>query len=219
MRNRQLIGILALGTTTALGAGCVAHAQAGGYGDADAPVVFTEEPTLVVVEPDVWVVRDYDDSVYYVDGNYWVYRHDSWYRSRSYDRGWVTVEATAVPRTISTRDHRAYVHYHGAANAQIRKAPRERPASAPDNDAHRGRPEHAAEPHAGPPGEDRNRAPEHSTGPHGGTPGHDERPGVGNQGRGEGDTDHKREEMKRENDHKTEDVKKDEKKNDDHHGK
>ena len=213
MRRRHLIGILALGATTALAAGCVAHAQAGGYADADAPVVFTEQPTLVAVEPDVWVVRDYDDSVYYVDGNYWVYRRDRWYRSRSYDRGWVTVDVTAVPRTISTRDHRAYVHYRGAANSPTRKAPRERPASAPD-DGPRRPPGHAAEPpgksrHGGPPG-DNNRASEHP-GPRGG-PGHDDRPEVGKPRRGEGDDDPKREEGKGENDRKGDGVKKDEKK-------
>ena len=67
MRNRLITGTIAFGAA-ALMAGCTAHAQAGGYAEAEAPVVFVDEPTLVLVEPGIWVVRDYDYAVYYVDG-------------------------------------------------------------------------------------------------------------------------------------------------------
>jgi hypothetical protein len=92
--------------------------------EVDAPVVFDEPPTLVTVEPDIWVVQDSEVPVYFVDDYYWAYRGGVWYRSLSYDAGWVTVEATGVPRRIVNRDHRAYVHYRGAANATTRAAPR-----------------------------------------------------------------------------------------------
>ncbi|HMI88662.1 MAG TPA: hypothetical protein VK550_31500 [Polyangiaceae bacterium] len=209
MRSRQFVGIVVLGATTALGAGCVAHAQAGGYTDVDAPVVFTGEPTLVAIEPDVWVVRDYDHSVYYVDGNYWVNRRDRWYRSPSYDSGWVVVEPSVVPRTLVARDHSAYVHYRGAANAQTRKAPRERTAAAPDHD--RRGPGQSGESHDHR-SDDKEKGPEHSAGPHDGPPGQAGRPEVGNHGRGNGDDDRKRDEAKRENERKKEDDKKNDKK-------
>jgi hypothetical protein len=153
MRSKLLFGALALGATVFI-SGCVAGA--GVYGQADAPVAFSEEPTLVVVEPDVWVVRDYDQAVYYVDGYYWVYRSDVWYRSPTYESGWTTVQVNVVPRLIVSRDHHAYVHYHGAAGAQTRKAPRERAAGAPDD---RARSEHAEDRHVGPPGQDKGARP------------------------------------------------------------
>ena len=127
MRNKLRLSSLTLGAAALLttGTGCFGHAEAGAYTEVNAPVVFEEEPTLVVVEPNVWVVRDYDYAVYYVDGYYWVYRDDGWRRSRAYDRGWMTVEVTFVPRIIVSRDHHAYVHFHGPSNAPTRRAPRE----------------------------------------------------------------------------------------------
>ena len=124
MRSILLIGTLAVGAV-ALGVGCVAHAQASGYSEADAPVVFAEEPTLVAVEPDVWVVRDYDYAVYYVD-DYYGFIAVSLARSRTYEGGWTTVEVNVIPTSIVRRDHHAYVHYHGVANAQVRAARRTR---------------------------------------------------------------------------------------------
>ena len=149
--------------------GCVAHAQATGYAEADAPVTaetdapvtFTETPTLVTVDPDVWVVRDSDVPVYYVDNYYWVYRANVWHRSRSYDGGWARVEASVVPRTIVSRNHGAYVHYRGAANAATRPAPRERLAGRSDNREHEAeRIETAREKH-----EERQEHAEHGGGP------------------------------------------------------
>jgi hypothetical protein len=166
MKSEQLVGAVALlGVTAAINVGCVAHAQASGYAEADAPVVFVEPPTLVSVDADVWVVRDYDYSVYYVGDYYWVYRNNAWYRARSYDSGWVVVDAAVVPAVIVHRDHHAYVHYRGEATARTRPAPREH-GSSEEAERHHGPPDHAAEQHGGPPG-------------------HDETPGLGNQRRAE----------------------------------
>ncbi len=124
-RSGQLICALALAIGTgALGAGCVVHAQASGGAEATAPVVFVGTPTLVAIDGGVWVVRDSDYPVYYVDDSYWVIRDGVWYRSHAYDGGWLTVEVSAVPTTIVTRSHATYVHYRGSATAQIRSAPR-----------------------------------------------------------------------------------------------
>lgn len=129
MIRHKLLGALVMVGASALVSGCAAHAQAnanvGGTAEAEAPVVFVGAPTLVAVDSGVWVVRDAERPVYYVDDTYWVYRDGTWYRSRSYEGGWVIIEASAVPATIATRNHATYVHYKGEATAQTRPAPRE----------------------------------------------------------------------------------------------
>ncbi len=127
--------------------GCVATAHGTAYTEADAPVVFTSEPTLVEVDSGVWVVRDYDQPVYFVDEDYWVFRDGIWYRSHTYDGGWARVEVNVIPAVIVHRDHRMFVRYHGAATAQTRVAPRRH------GDERHGPPEHAAEAKGGPPGQ------------------------------------------------------------------
>src|SRR5207248_1360606 len=108
MKGNQIVCAVVLLGTGALGLGCVAHAQATGSAEADAPVVFVEPPTLVEVDANVWVVRDYDAAVYYVDGFYWVYRNDTWWRAQAYDQGWARVDVNVVPVAIAHRDHHAY---------------------------------------------------------------------------------------------------------------
>jgi hypothetical protein len=129
--KRRLTGALTLvvAAAAAVNLGCEVRGEA--RGAADPPVVFTQEPTLVTVEPGVSVVRDADQPVYWVDSSYWVYRDNVWYRSNTYDGGWVVVEVNVVPTTIVHRDHRAYVHYHGAAEAETHPAPRMPLAAAP----------------------------------------------------------------------------------------
>ena len=171
MHNKLVLGSVALGAAVLVG-GC--FGQTGAYAEVDAPVVFAAEPTLVVVEPGIWVVRDYDYSVYYVDDYYWVYRDDVWHRSRTYDGGWATVEVSIVPRLIVSRDQRAYVHYHGGADAPTRSAPRargnapdrpqradDRRAITPDRDRDKGprAPERADDRHDPPPDRERDKAP------------------------------------------------------------
>ena len=165
MRTEQLICVVALlGATAVFNIGCVAEARgsatASAEAEVDAPVVFVEPPTLVELDADVWVVRDYDYPVYYSGDYYFVYRDNVWYRSRYYDRGWAVIEVAAVPTVVVHRDHHAFVHFHGSANARTRVAARgyagdshrgshERAAEEP----HRGPPEHAARQHRGPPGQ------------------------------------------------------------------
>src|SRR5579864_5268041 len=106
MRHRQLVFVLAMtAAAAALDSGCVARAQMGASADAQ-PVVFSERPTLVLIVPGVWVVRD-----------------DVWYRAPSYDHGWVVAEVNLVPVAIVHRDHHAYIHFHGDGRAETRMAP------------------------------------------------------------------------------------------------
>jgi hypothetical protein len=156
MNNVLLIGVLA-----ALGMaqiGCVAHAQASGTLESDAPVVFAEPPTLVAVDSGVWVVEDSERATYYVDEHYWTYKDGAWYRSPSWDRGWTVVPFHFVPGVLSSRTHELYVHYRGA-HALRQPAPKHAPKAALA-DA---------------------RTPPAVGNPHGGPPGHDDIPGTGNQ--------------------------------------
>jgi hypothetical protein len=67
-------------------------------------------PDLVYVAPGVYVVSDYDDSVFYSDGYYWRYDGGYWYQSGYYNRGWA--RAGNVPMGVRGIDRpRAYVHY------------------------------------------------------------------------------------------------------------
>jgi hypothetical protein len=125
MNDLRLIGALA-----ALGIaqiGC-AHAQAKPSGtlEPDAPVFFTEPPTLVAVDCGVWVVEDSERATYYVDDHYWAFKDGAWYRSSSWDRGWAVVLFHVVPGVISSRTHELYVHYHDAL-ALKQPAPRHAP--------------------------------------------------------------------------------------------
>jgi hypothetical protein len=214
MHNKLVLGSVALSAAVLIG-GCFGHA--GAYAEVDAPVVFTAEPTLVVVEPGIWVVRDYDYSVYYVDDYYWVYRDDVWHRSRTYDGGWATVEVSIVPRLIVSRDQRAYVHYHGGPNAPTRSAPRDRgndrdrPARAdehrelpPDRSTDKGPrgPERAPDRHDTPP----DRRPDAGD-RHDAPPRPDDRPGADPRGDQQG----RRDNEKREDHDKADDGKRDEK--------
>jgi hypothetical protein len=127
--TRVLIGVTILGMAATANVGCTAHA----YGEAESPPpAFEQPPTLVEVEPGIWVVRDYDYPVYYVGDAYWVYRDGVWYRSDAYDHGFTRMDVRVVPRVIVHRNHYTYVHYRGAATARSRVAPRSprmRPAS------------------------------------------------------------------------------------------
>jgi hypothetical protein len=145
MKKEHLVCLLALTAATTLAdVGCAV--RAGAYAQVGAPVTFVAEPTLVAVDADVWVVRDYDYAVYYVSDNYWVLRDGVWYRSASYDEGWTKVEVTVVPAVIVHRDHKLFVHYRGEANAKTRPGPKAGKKKGP--------PDHAAAHKGGPPGQD-----------------------------------------------------------------
>ncbi len=110
--------LLATATSVLLmfGVGCAGSAQ---Y-SATATV---ETPRLILIEPDVQVVADYDQPVFYSENYYWRYDNGVWYRSNSHLRGWVRFEA--VPARIRRIDRpTAYIRYRGeargTANGQVR---------------------------------------------------------------------------------------------------
>jgi hypothetical protein len=95
----------------ALAGGCVGSGQFTVASDVAAP-------DLVVISPGVQVIADLDEPIFYSGNYYWRNQGGFWYRSTSHTRGWARVEVAPVEiRTIERPS--AYVHYHGAARAQI----------------------------------------------------------------------------------------------------
>ena len=75
-------------------------------------VRFEVAPPMVVVQPGVQVVQDYDEEVFFVDGRYWMRGRDGrWYRANDYRGGWVTAEPRAVPGSIVRLPPGTYKHY------------------------------------------------------------------------------------------------------------
>jgi hypothetical protein len=109
---------LALGACAGSGTGRVEYAAA----------VTVRSPELVALEdsPDVYVLADADEPVFYTDNNYWLYRNNRWYRSHSYDRDWVYV-STPSPRIRQIHQPTAYARYqtrrHEARNTPAQQQP------------------------------------------------------------------------------------------------
>ena len=75
-------------------------------------VRFEVAPPVVEVQPGLFVVQDYDDEVFFVEGWYWVRWGDGrWYRARDYRGGWVVAQPTAVPVVLVQAPPGRYKHY------------------------------------------------------------------------------------------------------------
>jgi hypothetical protein len=72
-----------------------------------------ELPPLIVVQPGIRVVRDFDHEVFYVDGYYWARQDRRWFRSRDHRSGWARVEDRHVPAVIAQTPPGRYRHYRG----------------------------------------------------------------------------------------------------------
>ncbi|ACG72029.1 conserved hypothetical protein [Anaeromyxobacter sp. K] len=59
-------------------------------------------PRLVVIQPGVQVVPEYQDEVFHQGGWYWLRREDRWYRAQSPRAAFVMVEPRVVPRVLVT---------------------------------------------------------------------------------------------------------------------
>jgi hypothetical protein len=74
-------------------------------------VTFATPPPLVVVEPGIQVVPDYDEEVFFVDGWYWHRASGVWYRTRDHRGGWVVVEPRYVPARLVRIPPGQYKHW------------------------------------------------------------------------------------------------------------
>jgi hypothetical protein len=103
------------------GFGCAARVA--GFVETEPSAAFDKEPTLVAVEPGIWVVRRYPTPIYHVDGYYWTSSSGHWYHSKTWDGAWVHAELSVVPVSIVHRDHSRYVYYDGHHGARVRSLP------------------------------------------------------------------------------------------------
>lgn len=89
----------------AAGTACVASA---GY-SASATM-----PSMAYVGPDVQVIEDYDEPVFYSSSLYWRYDGGVWYQSRTHTGGWA--RATPPAAVLRIQQPSMYVHYHASAS-------------------------------------------------------------------------------------------------------
>ena len=69
-------------------------------------------PPLVVVQPGIQVVENWDEEVFFTGGYYWVRRDGYWYRASSPRATWVYVEPHHVPPGLTRLPPGHYKHYH-----------------------------------------------------------------------------------------------------------
>lgn len=102
---------LAYVLTAVLATACAGQTEVHYSGDGARPV-------LVAIEraPDVRVVANADEPIFFTDNTFWLYRNDTWWRSGSHRTGWVRAEAPPERVTrISQPSQYVHYHYRGAA--------------------------------------------------------------------------------------------------------
>src|SRR4051812_36325066 len=85
-------------------------------------VALPAAPALVVVQPGVQVVENYDEEVFFANGWYWVQRDGYWYRARTPRSAFVVVERRRVPVAIVRLPPGHYRHWR---REQVREERRE----------------------------------------------------------------------------------------------
>jgi len=104
----------------------------------------SSRPQLVALDdqPDVAVVANADEPIFYTDHTFWLYRDHTWYRSSSHVSGWARAgDAPAAVTQLHQPEH--YVHYRynetGPRTTYNQHQPPEPPppAAAPETRDHR----------------------------------------------------------------------------------
>jgi hypothetical protein len=110
--------------------GCYASGDVGASATYTTPApsgeVYASTPDLVTVSPDVQVVADYDEPVFFSSGFYWRFYDGGWYRSNNYASGWSYYERPPVAVLRIDRPY-TYAHYRPAGYV-ARSRPAYRPA-------------------------------------------------------------------------------------------
>jgi len=79
------------------------------------------QPPLIVLEPGVQVVTDFDDEVFLVSGAYWLRRGPYWYRTRRPGAAFIYVPAPRVPVVLARLPPPGhYKHYRKERHEQER---------------------------------------------------------------------------------------------------
>ncbi len=109
MHTRTLVLMAAVASTTAF-------AQVQVNIQVPVPTItFSAPPPLVVVQPGIQVVEDYDDEIYFTGGYYWVRRDDRWFRTRDHRGSWVVVDRRGVPGSLVKMPPGQYRKWKGKA--------------------------------------------------------------------------------------------------------
>ncbi len=87
----------------------------------DVRIGFPTPPPLVVVQPGIQVVPDYDEEVFFTNGWYWLRRDDGWYRTRDHRGGWVLVPQRVVPVALYRTPPGHYRHWQKEQEKADRK--------------------------------------------------------------------------------------------------
>jgi hypothetical protein len=130
--------LLALSLLVPFASGCTVVESDVVYVPQRRVVVFQDAPTLVYIGDGVYVVRDYDTAVYYVNGAYYYNDGGVWFSSPYWNSPWTTTTVGFVPVGLHHRVHHHYVHYSGGPGAQVVRAPSR------DRDHHPASPTHAS---------------------------------------------------------------------------
>lgn len=94
-------------------------------------------PPLVVVQPGIQVVENWDEEVFFTGGFYWVRRDAYWYRATSPRATWVYVEPRHVPPGLVKIPPGHYKHYRKEQAKAERKAWKDQEKAA--KKAHKGK--------------------------------------------------------------------------------
>ena len=78
-------------------------------------------PPLVVVQPGIQVVENYEDEVFFHSGWYWVRRPPYWYRARAPRAAFVLVEPRHVPAPLVRLPPGQYRHWRAEARHEHRE--------------------------------------------------------------------------------------------------
>ncbi len=78
-------------------------------------------PPLVVIQPGIQVVENYDEEVFFTGGYYWVHRGPYWYRSPRPSANFVMVEERRVPPGLRRLPPGHYKHWRKEEMKEARR--------------------------------------------------------------------------------------------------
>ena len=107
-RSISMPHTLAYFLTAVLATACAVQPEVHYSSSADRPELVTLDH-----EPSVRVVVNADEPIFFTDSTFWLYRHDTWWRSSSFRIGWVRADAPPE-RVTRISQPSQYVHYHRA---------------------------------------------------------------------------------------------------------
>jgi hypothetical protein len=109
---RPDLAIRARRSSSALGLSVALAASAAGC-EVRGSMQVASGPSLVQVEPSLWVLPDADAATYYDGASYWYVDSGGWYRRSYWNDPWLRIDIGGVPSGLAGHNHRTFVRYHG----------------------------------------------------------------------------------------------------------